>query len=239
MVLRVLVRGRLHRTRSVLIAENRVERLAETLELFDPHVSIYSARQTVMDCIVGFHIHRGILALGERSSAPTADQLLRSIKGSSVVVVLLGISNHDNMGGVFRNAAAFGAAAVLLDPACCDPLYRKAIRVSVGAALVTPYARLGAEDDPLDMMSRHGFETIALSPRGAMALADLKPPHRAALLVGTEGRGLPEDLLARASSVRIPMDGGFDSLNLATASGIALHHLIGGRQSGLSQEGAP
>ncbi|HEY1561764.1 MAG TPA: RNA methyltransferase [Caulobacteraceae bacterium] len=237
-VVRVLARSRLHSTRSLLISERRVEQLADVLASFGSDVAIYAAGQAVMDRIVGFHIHRGILAFGVRSPETTADQLLSSVHGSAVVVVLFGVSNHDNIGGVFRNAAAFGASAVLLDAACCDPLYRKAIRVSVGAALITPYARLDADEDPLTLLARHGFESLALSPRGATTLADLTPPHRAALLVGAEGRGLAESILARAPTVMIPMDGGFDSLNLATASGIALHHLRRTHTPRQSQAGA-
>lgn len=236
-VLRVLARSRLHKARSVLVAERQVERLGDVLNAFRPDVAIYTAGQTVMDLIAGFHIHRGVLALGERLPEPTADDLLNSIRGPATVVALFGVSNHDNVGGVFRNAAAFGASAVLLDAACCDPLYRKAIRVSVGAALITPYARLDEGKDPLAPLTRHGFEPLALSPRGATTIADLSPARRAALLVGAEGHGLAEDILTRATTVSIPMDGGFDSLNLATATGIALHSLRRGRPDGELQAG--
>jgi tRNA G18 (ribose-2'-O)-methylase SpoU len=143
-------------------------------------------------------------------------------------VVLFGISNHDNMGGIFRNAAAFGASAVLLDTTCCDPLYRKAIRVSVGAALDLPFARLAPEEDPIALLVAHGFAPLALSPSGATALHQLAPPARAAVLLGSEGPGLPEAILARAQTIAIPMAGGLDSLNVATTSGIVLHHLAFG-----------
>lgn len=237
MVLRVLARSQLHKARSVLIAERRIERLADVLDSLPADVPIFAAREAVMDRIAGFHIHRGIMAFAERSTEPTADFLLGSAQGAALVVALFGISNHDNMGGVFRNAAAFGVSCVLLDAACCDPLYRKAIRVSVGAALIMPYARFGVDEDPMATLSRHRFEPLALSPKGVMALADLTAPQRAALLVGAEGHGLAEEILTRASTVRIPMDGGFDSLNLATASGIALHHLRSGHPPGQSKAG--
>ena len=143
-----------------------------------------------------------------------------------MVLVLFGISNHDNMGGLFRNAAAFGAGAVLLDPGCCDPLYRKAIRVSVGHALTTPFARLGEGQDPLALLQRAGFEPLALTPAGAVTpLADLKRPARAAVLLGTEGEGLPTAVIAGARPVAIPMAAGVDSLNVAVTAGIVLHHL--------------
>ena len=143
--------------------------------------------------------------------------------------MLTGIANHDNMGGIFRNAAAFGASAVLLDTTCCDPLYRKAIRVSVGAALSVPFARMPEGADVLTLLKHHDFEPIALSPRGKLTLLDLAVPERSAVLLGAEGPGLPAGLLASATTVRILMAEGFDSLNVATTSGIVLHHLVARR----------
>jgi tRNA G18 (ribose-2'-O)-methylase SpoU len=224
-VLRVLARSRLHRPRAILVAARRVEGLAPLLAQFPPDTPTYAAGPAAMDEIAGFHIHRGILAFGERAAEPAAEALLAQIQGQARVIALFGVANHDNLGGVFRNAAAFGAAAVLLDATCCDPLYRKAIRVSVGAALLVPFARLSPGEDPLDLFARHGFETLALSPAGAAPLAQLTPPARAAVLLGAEGHGLPAALLARARTVSIPMSGGFDSLNLAVTSGIVLNHL--------------
>ena len=118
-----------------------------------------------MDAVVGFHIHRGVLAAGRRAE-PTAEALLADLPAQALVVGLCGIANHDNMGGLFRNAAAFGADAVLIDDDCCDPLYRKAIRVSVGAALTTPFARAGSAAELADRLVAAGFEVLALSPRG-------------------------------------------------------------------------
>jgi tRNA G18 (ribose-2'-O)-methylase SpoU len=224
-VLRVLAGSRLHRPRAVLIAAKRAAKLAPILAAFADDVEIYAADQPVMDAVAGFAIHRGVLAFGERAPEAGAADLLANTQGPAIVVCLFGVSNHDNVGGVLRNAAAFGVRAVLLDPACCDPLYRKAIRVSVGAALITPFARLGPGDDALALLSRHGFTPLALSPSGAEPLASLCPPERAAVLLGAEGAGLPAEILRRARSVAIPMAAGFDSLNLATASGIMLHHL--------------
>jgi len=129
------------------------------------------------------------------------------------------------MGGLFRNAAAFGADAVLLDDSCCDPLYRKAIRVSVGAALTTPFARAGNAEQLCRRLTGAGFSVVALSPQGHADLADFMPAARTAALFGAEGPGLPQTLLGQVESVRIPMARGFDSLNVATASGIVLHHL--------------
>ena len=157
-----------------------------------------------------------------------AEALLAGVGPRALVVVLFGVANHDNVGGVFRNAAAFGADAVLLDGACCDPLYRKAIRVSVGASLIVPFARLGEGDNALALLAAHGFAPVAFSPAGREPLGAIARPDRVAVLFGSEGHGLPEEVLSRCRSVRIPMAAGFDSLNVATASGIVLHHLTGG-----------
>jgi tRNA G18 (ribose-2'-O)-methylase SpoU len=153
------------------------------------------------------------------------DALLAGLAGDGDVLVLSGIANHDNIGGIFRNAAAFGVKAVLLDSDCCDPLYRKAIRVSVGAVLLVPFARLAPGEDPLALVERHGFAPLALSPAGTTLLSEIHPEPRQALLLGAEGPGLASELIDRARSVRIEMSGGFDSLNVATTSGIVLHHL--------------
>lgn len=206
---------------SVLVAEARLEGLADVLAGLPGETPVYAAAQAAMDAVVGFPIHRGILAIGRRV-AQDAEALLERLPARALVVGLVGIANHDNMGGVFRNAAAFGADAVLLDPTCCDPLYRKAIRVSVGAALTVPFAR---SEDPVGLLQRAGFETVALSPRGEMDIGDLAPGGRTAALFGAEGPGLPEAVMARMLSVRIAMAGAFDSLNVATTSGIVLHHL--------------
>jgi tRNA G18 (ribose-2'-O)-methylase SpoU len=224
-VLRVLARSQLCAPVSLLVAEKRAPALADVIEGLPAEVPVYAAGQAVMDAVVGFPIHRGMLALGRRRSAPTVGQLLDGLSAEALVLVLCGIANHDNMGGLFRNAAAFGADAVILDATCADPLYRKAIRVSVGAALITPFARLAPGEDLLAPLSDRGFETIALSPRGQSDLAALRRPRRAAVLLGAEGPGLPQALLENAKAVRIPMADGFDSLNVGVTAGIVLHHL--------------
>ena len=224
-VLRTAVRSGRFAIDAVLLAQKRVEGLADLIEALPAGTPVYSAGQAVMDAIAGFPIHRGILALGRRGPALSPDDLLTATKGPAVVLALFGIGNHDNMGGIFRNAAAFGARAVLLGADCCDPLYRKAIRVSVGAALTVPFARFDKADDPLAMLEQQGFPALSLSPAGAQPLAHLKRPSRAALLLGSEGPGLDAALLARSLTVSIPMAGDFDSLNVATSSGVALYHL--------------
>lgn len=220
-----LARAPRHRPVSALIAEHRIEAQAELIAALGPQTPVYAAAQPVMDAIVGFPIHRGVLVLGERAPEPDPDALLAAMDGRAVVVAVCGVGNHDNIGGIFRNAAAFGAAAVLLDARCCDPLYRKAIRVSVGAALILPTVRLAAGADMVTLLQRHGFEPLALSPAGETALTDYRPRGRTAVILGAEGPGLAPEVMARARTVRIPMAAGFDSLNVAVTSGIVLHHL--------------
>lgn len=226
-VVRVLLRSRLHETLSLLLAEKRVPALADAFSSLPENVPVYVASQAVVDVIVGFPIHRGILALGRPHLTPSVEALLDATieeQDRALVVVLVGLANHDNVGGVFRNAAAFGAGAVILDAECCDPLYRKATRVSVGATLLTPFARLARGVDPLTPLVAAGFEPIALTTNGGTPLARAARPRRAALLLGPEGPGLDPALAARCRTVRIEMAERMDSLNVATASGIALHH---------------
>ncbi|TIT91732.1 MAG: RNA methyltransferase, partial [Mesorhizobium sp.] len=142
--------------------------------------------------------------------------------------VLVGIANHDNMGAIFRNAAAFGADAVFMDATCCDPLYRKAIRVSVGAALKVPFASFDDTAAFTALLDQSGFGQFALSPSGETDIRDAQRSKRLALYLGTEGEGLPEGLLSQLRTVRIAMAQGFDSLNVAAASAIALHHFSRG-----------
>lgn len=231
-VLAMLLASPAYRPLSLLIAAHRLDALASLLADVPDDVPVFAASQTVLDGIAGFPLHRGILAIGRRIDTPTADALLARLPARAVVLVLSGIANHDNIGGIFRNAAAFGAAAVLLDSDCCDPLYRKAIRVSVGAALLVPFARIAAADDMVALLDRHGFAAVALSPTGTTLLAALSPAPRTAVLLGAEGPGLDPALIARTTSIRIQMASGFDSLNVATTSGIVLHHLATAGQVG-------
>ncbi|MFG1461670.1 RNA methyltransferase [Xanthobacter sp. DSM 24535] len=226
-VLRLLAPRADHRIRALLLSPASAARLADVLALLADDVQVHVAEQPVMDAIVGFHIHRGILALVEPPPPPAPEALLAALPARALVVGLVGISNHDNMGGIFRNAAAFGAAAVLLDHESCDPLYRKAIRVSVGASLIVPYARVADGGALVEALEHAGFDIVSLSPSGTLPLSRLERGARVAALFGTEGPGLPAQLLARTRTVSIPMAAGFDSLNVATTSGIVLHHLAG------------
>jgi tRNA G18 (ribose-2'-O)-methylase SpoU len=224
-VLRSLLDSPLARPVSVLVAEARVSGVSGLLGRVGPETPVFVATQDVMDRIVGFPIHRGILALGVAGPRPDVPALLEGLGREALVMALCGISNHDNMGGLFRNAAAFGADAVLLDTACCDPFYRKALRVSVGGVLRVPQARLGQDEDLVKVLQEQGFRVLALSPSGARDLSGVRGGGRTAVLFGAEGPGLAPEVLSRCETLRIPMSAGFDSLNVATTSGIVLHHL--------------
>lgn len=215
---------------SVLIAANRQDPLADVLERIDPLTPVLVAPQDVMDAIAGFHIHRGVLALARRLPSLQPSALL-SGSAARTVLGLIGLSNHDNVGGCFRNAAAFGAAAVLLDQTSCDPLYRKAIRVSSGATLSVPFAHGGTGGDMVDLLEASSFECWSLTPSGGAPLQSLAPPPRVALLLGAEGPGLPPGLMDRTRRVTIPITPGFDSLNVATAGAIALAHVYAARMA--------
>lgn len=214
---------------AVLIAEKRREGLGEVLERLPGNVPVYAAPQSVLNAVAGFDLHRGILALGRKPEPIEPGVLLDSLPERTVAVVACGIGNHDNMGGLFRNAAAFGAGAVLLDQTCCDPFYRKAIRVSVGAVLRTPMATGLDAGALIDLMQGRGFEVLALTPSAEQTLAAFRPGRRTALLLGSEGPGLPREIIARCRPVGISMAGGFDSLNVAATSAVALHHLATAR----------
>lgn len=223
-VLDLLLSGGRFAAESALILENRLPGLDAVLRKASADFPVYVASGAVMDRIAGFHMHRGILAIGARGDPASAEALVQRLPDRALVVVLVGISNHDNIGAIFRNAAAFGADAVLLDRTCCDPLYRKAIRVSVGAALKVPFASFGDTGAFTATLDYLGFGQFALSPGGTTDIRDAERTARLALYLGTEGEGLPRDLLARLRTVRIGMAQGFDSLNVAAASAIALHH---------------
>ena len=215
------------RVRSLLLADKRVDGLADVIADLPPATPVYRAGQAVLDAVAGFPLHRGILALGEKPEPVEASGLLAGLPETALVVAASDIGNHDNIGGLFRNAAAFGAGAVLLDDRCGDPFYRKSIRVSVGAVLRLPIARPLPIVDLVETLLANRFEVIALTPGGGETLSSLRPGGRRAVLLGSEGPGLPPEIIARCRAVRIPMSGGFDSLNVAVTSAVALHQLSG------------
>lgn len=224
-VIEKLVGATGHKAESLLVAAHRLDGIADILDRLDDSTPVFAAPQPVIDTIAGFPLHRGLLAIGRRVDPPGVEQLVAGLPEHATILLLAGIANHDNMGGIFRNAAAFGADAILLGADCCDPLYRKAIRVSVGASLLVPFARVPPQIDALRLLDDQGFRVVGLTPRGTQRLADLPAARRNAVVLGAEGPGLPDAVLGRIAGVRIPMAGSFDSLNVATTSGIVLHHL--------------
>lgn len=217
------------RAEKLLLLENRLEGLGEILAAFPAEVPVYVASAAVLDQIAGFHLHRGVLALGSRMLGQGADTLLNALPEKALIGVCCGISNHDNIGSIFRNAAAFGVSALLLDETCCDPLYRKALRVSVGSVLSVPFARGGAALSLLETVDRAGFAIFGLSPRGEIDIRDVPKVNRVALVTGTEGEGLPAHIIERFQTARIPQMPQLDSLNAATATGIALYEMARGQ----------
>ena len=207
---------------SVFLAENRVATLAELMALVPENVPVYVAPQSVMDAVAGFPMHRGVLACGLKGDIAVPAAFLAAIEaGPSTLLLMSDLSNHDNVGACFRNAAAFGADAVLMDGQCCDPLYRKAIRVSSGSSLWLPYAHGGTG---LDMVNAAKAADSEATP-----ITQMDMPDRLAILLGAEGPGLPDELIAACTPVRIPMTEGFDSVNVATAGAIAMAHIFGAK----------
>jgi tRNA G18 (ribose-2'-O)-methylase SpoU len=211
--------------RAVFGVRDRIEALGEVLRMHD--APAFVADKWTLSEVVGFRVTRGVLASADRVPEPDLTGLLHRC---SRVVVLEGLNDFENLGALFRNAAAFGVQAVLLDPRCADPLYRRSVRVSMGHALQVPFVRLGEGwPQPLDRLTETGYQLIALTPGGEVLLRDVATPARWALLLGAEGSGLTSAALHRADlRVRIPMAPAVDSLNVATAAAVALAHLASG-----------
>lgn len=213
---------------SMLVTERKASTLGDLLNHWPPEAPIYIAEPRVMNAIAGFDIHRGVLAAVRRGPATPLADLLGTRR---VLVIGEGLSNHDNVGGLFRSVAGLAGcehAGIVLDPRACDPLYRKSVRVSIGQALRLAYAV--AEDWPSDLLRVRsaGFTLVALTPgAGSVDVRTVAPPERLALLVGAEGPGLSEDAMRHADvRARIDMQPGVDSLNVVVATAIALHALL-------------
>jgi tRNA G18 (ribose-2'-O)-methylase SpoU len=207
------------RLRSVLVTPERWATLEPDVAPLD--TTVYVVAQDAMNGVTGFNIHRGAIAAAERPPDHDPADLLRRAR---TVAVLEGVNDVENLGALFRNAAAFGLDAVLLDPRTADPLYRRCVRVSLGHVLAVPHARVD------DVTAIDGFTTVALTPDPTAEPVDvLHDLDRVALLLGAEGPGLTAATLAAADRrVRIPMRPGIDSLNVATAAAIAFHHRFTG-----------
>jgi len=213
-------------TRSVLTTPSALAGLEDLLALH-PDVPVYLGTAAVMREMLGYRFARGCLALGVARTPLTPDALLAACM-PRLIVALDRVSNPDNVGGVFRNARALGADAVLLSPGCCDPLYRKALRVSMGGALELPFAWAPEWPAELGLLRGAGFAVVALTPEGDVELPALAPERyaRLVLVVGSEAAGVGEPVLRTADArVRIAMAAGVDSLNVAAATAIALHRL--------------
>ena len=214
--------------RSVLATRAALDDLGAALGR-RPSVQRYEASPETIRAVVGFKFHRGCLALGEEGPAPPAGPIIEP-SGPRALLGLEDVADPDNVGAIFRNAAAFGAAGVLLSPGCADPLYRKAIRVSMGATLTVPFARTGWGNG-LRALRAAGYTLVALTPHPRAqsleaVVASGLPSRRLAVLLGAEGAGLSEESDRAADlRARIPMAAGVDSLNVATACAIALHRL--------------
>jgi tRNA G18 (ribose-2'-O)-methylase SpoU len=215
--------------RSLLVTPSRFEALRRSVALDSVTAPVYLAEPAVLKAVAGFDLHRGVLASGARLPAADPAAVLAPVRATSgVVAILEGVNDHENLGALFRNAAAFGVGAVLLDPTCCDPLYRRSVRVSMGHVLHVPFARVSPWPDSLDVLRRDGWRVLALTPDPMARPLAARPDGRpVALLLGGEGTGLTPAALAVAdASVRIPMAPGVDSLNVATAAAVAFHHLL-------------
>ncbi|PZQ91631.1 MAG: rRNA methyltransferase [Leifsonia xyli] len=211
-----------HRPRSVLLQEKWIPDLEPLLAGLD--VPVYVAPPELLEQITGFVLHRGALASMHRPELPTVDELLRDARR---VVVLEDIVDHTNVGAIFRNCAALGVDAVLVSPRCADPLYRRSVRVSMGTVFQVPWTRVAdLGEGGAAQLQALGFRIAAFGLRAdAVALDDYVRalPAKLALVFGTEGDGLlPHSMEAADDIVMIPMSGGVDSLNVASATGIAI-----------------
>lgn len=217
--------------RSLLMAPRWLDGLADVLASTD--APCYVVPERLAEAVTGFHVHRGALASLQRLPLPSVDDVLA---GARTVVVLEDVVDHTNVGAVFRSAAALGVDAVLLAPRCADPLYRRAVKVAMGAVFTMPYARLDDWYDAMPFVAAAGFTTVA------MTLADDAVPieravegvDRVALVLGTEGHGLsPRWERSAQRRAVIAMSEGIDSLNVAAATAVACY--VTGRRGGSAQ----
>lgn len=213
-----------YQLRSALMSPAWLERTASSLAASE--APVYVAADALLRQLTGFHVHRGALASVHRRPLLAVDDLIRSAR---LVAVIEDMVNHTNLGAIFRTVAALGADGVVVSPQAADPLYRRSVRVSMGAVFTVPYARAESWPGVLGDLKDSGFTIAALTPAPDAVPLDQATAalgERVALVVGTEGDGLSAAVLERADlAVQIPMRAGIDSLNVATATGIALWEL--------------
>lgn len=219
-LLRLLASGR--PVRSVLLDPIRLEALRSDLDTFEGRILL--ADQATLASVAGFTVHRGVLAAADRWTVPTPDAI---VAGADRIAVLEDINDHENLGVIFRSAGSFGVGAVLLSARCCDPLYRRSVRVSMGHVLGVPWARLDPWSDGLAALREDGFTLLALTPAAdATPLPSWSPTpgERVAVLLGAEGPGLsPATLAAADRRLTIPMAATDASLNVGSAASVAFY----------------
>jgi len=213
-----------HRPRSYLMAERWLTDLADLVEGAErDRVPVFVGPDDVMEELTGFHLHRGAVASMHRPELPPLDSVVRDARR---VLVLEDIVDHTNVGAAFRSGAAFGIDAILVTPRCADQFYRRAVRVSMGTVFQVPWTRIQPWPRAVDGLREAGFTVAALAlTEDAVTLDELAatPPERLALVLGTEGDGLrPRTITAADVTVRIPMAGDVDSLNVAAAAAVAM-----------------
>ncbi|GGR20673.1 TrmH family RNA methyltransferase [Streptomyces netropsis] len=214
--------------RSMLLSAKWVDVMRDVIE--ESTAPVYAVTPALAEQVTGYHVHRGALASLERKQLPPAEELLR---GARRVAVLESLVDHTNIGAIFRSAAALGMDAVLLSPDCADPLYRRSVKVSMGAVFSVPYARLDSWPRDLETVREAGFRLLALTPDEKATPLDTVAPHRldrVALMLGAEGDGLSARALRAADEwVRIPMAHGVDSLNVGAAAAVSFYAVATGR----------
>ena len=238
-VVRRVLAERRFRLRALLLTETALRSLEDALSALDDSTGIYLASRRLLREIGGFDFHQGCLGLVERPRPADPASVVQEVAAPRLVIVLEQVGNPDNVGGIFRNAAAFGAGAILLSPGCSDPFYRKAVRTSIGTTLSVPFAVVDRWPRELALLRERNYHLVALTPEpSAMPLSRYQRPRErsgTALLVGNEGDGVTDGALSHAdASVRIPIYPPVDSLNVSTATGIALYAITTALRNGES-----
>ncbi|MBN0045503.1 RNA methyltransferase [Streptomyces actuosus] len=214
--------------RSMLLSAKWIDTMRDVID--ELPAPVYTVAPDLAERVTGYHVHRGALASMQRRPLPAAGDLLKSARR---VAIMESVNDHTNIGAIFRSAAALGMDAVLLSPDCADPLYRRSVKVSMGAVFSVPYARLDGWPGGLEPVRAAGFTLLALTPDERAATLDEVAPHRmerVALMLGAEGGGLSRRALAAADDrVRIPMAHGVDSLNVGAAAAVAFYAVATGR----------